>query len=89
MPEGTEDLVGQWCSSPRASVLVGQGMEAEGRREAVWHVVGQGMGTEGRREAAWHAVRVGLGLRASWATSVLSSIQWGDEIRRLNDLLFV
>lgn len=72
MPEGTEDLVGQWCSSPRASVLVGQGMEAEGRQEA-----------------AWHAVRVGLGLRASWATSVLSSIQWGDEIRRLNDLLFV
>lgn len=34
-------------------------------------------------------VKRGLGSRASWETSVLSSVQWGDETQRLNNLLFV
>lgn len=63
MPAGTEALAGQWGSSPRASVLVGQGMEAKGRWEAAWHVVGQGMGTEGRQEAARHAAQSGPGFK--------------------------
>lgn len=28
----------------------------------------------------------GLGSRASWVTSVLSSVQWGDALRRLDNL---
>lgn len=34
----------------------------------------QGTEAEGRQETVWHRVRAGLGLRASWVTSVLSSV---------------